>query len=154
MCDAFFVYGVVDRVFCVVCYLFFLMIRRPPRSTRTDTLFPYTTLFRSDRSGVHLAGGREKLRSVRRGARHRRFDDPLCAAGASTLVPAPCRAAPDDTAGWGDHGLHGRADRATGGVPIHVTAEIGARRASFDGKSDGSGKGGSDRVEFGGRRRI
>src|SRR3546814_13839685 len=31
----------------VVCYFFFLMIRRPPRSTRTDTLFPYTTLFRS-----------------------------------------------------------------------------------------------------------
>src|SRR3546814_19920579 len=29
---------------------FFLMIRRPPRSTRTDTLFPYTTLFRSYRS--------------------------------------------------------------------------------------------------------
>src|SRR3546814_20300418 len=28
---------------------FFLMIRRPPRSTRTDTLFPYTTLFRSMR---------------------------------------------------------------------------------------------------------
>src|SRR3546814_8829892 len=27
---------------------FFLIIRRPPRSTRTDTLFPYTTLFRSD----------------------------------------------------------------------------------------------------------
>src|SRR3546814_12963318 len=35
----------------VVVYIFisffFLMIRRPPRSTRTDTLFPYTTLFRS-----------------------------------------------------------------------------------------------------------
>src|SRR3546814_13771234 len=30
----------------LVCF-FFLMIRRPPRSTRTDTLFPYTTLFRS-----------------------------------------------------------------------------------------------------------
>src|SRR3546814_17086223 len=30
-----------------LCSLFFLMIRRPPRSTRTDTLFPYTTLFRS-----------------------------------------------------------------------------------------------------------
>src|SRR3546814_14967953 len=29
--------------------VYFLMIRRPPRSTRTDTLFPYTTLFRSDR---------------------------------------------------------------------------------------------------------
>src|SRR3546814_1971212 len=30
-----------------VLFFFFLMIRRPPRSTRTDTLFPYTTLFRS-----------------------------------------------------------------------------------------------------------
>src|SRR3546814_19489000 len=29
-------------------FFFFLMIRRPPRSTRTDTLFPYTTLFRSE----------------------------------------------------------------------------------------------------------
>src|SRR3546814_11064510 len=33
----------------VLSSFFFLMIRRPPRSTRTDTLFPYTTLFRSDR---------------------------------------------------------------------------------------------------------
>src|SRR3546814_21125949 len=32
-------------VYCL--FIFFLMIRRPPRSTRTDTLFPYTTLFRS-----------------------------------------------------------------------------------------------------------
>src|SRR3546814_11235787 len=32
-------------------FLFFLMIRRPPRSTRTDTLFPYTTLFRSAGQG-------------------------------------------------------------------------------------------------------
>src|SRR3546814_1459392 len=31
----------------VTVLFFFLMIRRPPRSTRTDTLFPYTTLFRS-----------------------------------------------------------------------------------------------------------
>src|SRR3546814_15587665 len=34
-------------MFCSVVFFFFLMIRRPPRSTRTDTLFPYTTLFRS-----------------------------------------------------------------------------------------------------------
>src|SRR3546814_17696726 len=33
----------------LVLVFFFLMIRRPPRSTRTDTLFPYTTLFRSQR---------------------------------------------------------------------------------------------------------
>src|SRR3546814_13294094 len=50
-------------MFCYVLYIvfFFLMIRRPPRSTRTDTLFPYTTLFRSSegkarRQGV-AAGG-------------------------------------------------------------------------------------------------
>src|SRR3546814_4686688 len=34
-------------VWCFCIVFFFLMIRRPPRSTRTDTLFPYTTLFRS-----------------------------------------------------------------------------------------------------------
>src|SRR3546814_19872101 len=39
------------REFIIDC--FFLMIRRPPRSTRTDTLFPYTTLFRSDRFRRH-----------------------------------------------------------------------------------------------------
>src|SRR3546814_14940600 len=32
------------------------MIRRPPRSTRTDTLFPYTTLFRSTRAATWVAG--------------------------------------------------------------------------------------------------
>src|SRR3546814_21177185 len=40
------IYGSLFRVSSV----FFLMIRRPPRSTRTDTLFPYTTLFRSCRA--------------------------------------------------------------------------------------------------------
>src|SRR3546814_5380357 len=34
-------------LFIYLLLFFFLMIRRPPRSTRTDTLFPYTTLFRS-----------------------------------------------------------------------------------------------------------
>src|SRR3546814_2680185 len=38
---------------CCICF-FFLMIRRPPRSTRTDTLFPYTTLFRSRHAHVSL----------------------------------------------------------------------------------------------------
>src|SRR3546814_13964704 len=35
-----------------ILFFFVLMIRRPPRSTRTDTLFPYTTLFRSH-AGTH-----------------------------------------------------------------------------------------------------
>src|SRR3546814_14864683 len=43
-------------ILCACDVVFFLMIRRPPRSTRTDTLFPYTTLFRSAR--VVVSGGR------------------------------------------------------------------------------------------------
>src|SRR3546814_12406132 len=45
-------------------FFFFLMIRRPPRSTRTDTLFPYTTLFRSARTQAQrrsLPGGRARF---------------------------------------------------------------------------------------------
>src|SRR3546814_5508581 len=41
------------------------MIRRPPRSTRTDTLFPYTTLFRSDGRRGHRRGGRRRESSRR-----------------------------------------------------------------------------------------
>src|SRR3546814_9253855 len=41
-------------------FFFFLMIRRPPRSTRTDTLFPYTTLFRS---ALHGAAVRARFRT-------------------------------------------------------------------------------------------
>src|SRR3546814_11289520 len=54
----------------------FLMIRRPPRATRTDTLFPYTTLFRAvvDRVRAHAgasqraANGGVARRHVRIGA--------------------------------------------------------------------------------------
>src|SRR3546814_17872647 len=52
---------------CLVFFLFFfLMIRRPPRSTRTDTLFPYTTLFRS---GASRAAGGARPRCHRPAAR-------------------------------------------------------------------------------------
>src|SRR3546814_18569453 len=40
---------------------FFLMIRRPPRSTRTDTLVPFTTLFLSDRAGAVQRHARGEL---------------------------------------------------------------------------------------------
>src|SRR3546814_6806776 len=43
--------------------VFFLMIRRPPRSTRTDTLFPYTTLFRSFLSQLERQFGRDGKRA-------------------------------------------------------------------------------------------
>src|SRR3546814_12284078 len=78
-------------VLCTEWFLsfFFLMIRRPPRSTRTDTLFPYTTLFRSqallrdladvlivdrDASALRIIEAEEQPRD-RRLARARRPDD-------------------------------------------------------------------------------
>src|SRR3546814_18876861 len=47
-------------------YCFFLMIRLPPISTRTDTLFPYTTLFRSD-PDAGLQGQERRARDRGRG---------------------------------------------------------------------------------------
>src|SRR3546814_8061743 len=50
---------------CCSVFFFFLMIRRPPRSTRTDTLLPYTTLFRSvtldhvNRARLGIAAGED-----------------------------------------------------------------------------------------------
>src|SRR3546814_2208171 len=59
----------------VLLLFFFLMIRRPPRSTRTDTLFPYTTLFRSRGYGLERGLlGRQRSDLARRpgAARHLR----------------------------------------------------------------------------------
>src|SRR3546814_3193918 len=55
------------------------MIRRPPRSTRTDTLFPYTTLFRSSRPRCAARRGRARRSRCAfqwaRGARERRSEE-------------------------------------------------------------------------------
>src|SRR3546814_4734016 len=70
------------------------MIRRPPRSTRTDTLFPYTTLFRSGGQGLGPAfdaarGGRgvirrRKIAPLRRGADRHAF--PSCRSASSAKL--------------------------------------------------------------------
>src|SRR3546814_3498538 len=55
------------------------MIRRPPRSTRTDPLFPYTTLFRSGRSAGRGVGQRDRARGISKiaaDAQHLRGGDP------------------------------------------------------------------------------
>src|SRR3546814_1093726 len=65
----------------IPCMFFFLMIRRPPRSTRTDTLFPYTTLFRSGlHEGVTNMGEHELLHA-RRAAIGRRAHVGIVGAG-------------------------------------------------------------------------
>src|SRR3546814_20953559 len=76
---------IVSSDFCYLCpsYLlflslfFFLMIRRPPRSTRTDTLFPYTTLFRSLQAGHqdHCRGRHIEVEVAGRGTHHQRSEE-------------------------------------------------------------------------------
>src|SRR3546814_16124562 len=55
MCNVYLLSLWIDIYISVI--FFFLMIRRPPRSTRTDTLFPYTTLFRSRKRQREIAAG-------------------------------------------------------------------------------------------------
>src|SRR3546814_14054871 len=64
-----------------IIMFFLLMIRRPPRSTRTDTLFPYTTLFRSSSTTVSVPRKRGSS-----GARKRNSSS--CSRLASRLSPA------------------------------------------------------------------
>src|SRR3546814_20873315 len=69
---------------------FFLMIRRPPRSTRTDTLFPYTTLFRSDH---------ERTRRAHQTLRTGPGTDPATGPVATPGAPNRLRAHPQGCAG-------------------------------------------------------
>src|SRR3546814_14615745 len=76
---------------------FFLMIRRPPRSTRTDTLFPYTTLFRSARNRSDSKRSRRRIEGFHQRATHIRIlprvdgcPEARCAAG--SRPQAGCRA--------------------------------------------------------------
>src|SRR3546814_6851560 len=66
----------------MVCFVF-LIIRRPPRSTRTDTLFPYTTLFRSE---AELVLGEDI--AVHLLALHRRADEAAVGAERPAVIDA------------------------------------------------------------------
>src|SRR3546814_1693051 len=62
----------IECILLTLIASFFLMIRRPPRSTRTDTLFPYTTLFRSGaRAVAALSSPAVFIPASVRPARHR-----------------------------------------------------------------------------------
>src|SRR3546814_15291870 len=123
--------------------MFFLMIRRPPRTTRTDTLFPYTTLFRS----VHLARAFEQ------------FGERIPAERECGRKPdrRPQRIAPPDAFRKRQHA--GLVD-----TPFDRLVRRGGQRddlaigiidpAFADRKSVGEGKGVSVRVDLGGRRII
>src|SRR3546814_6780745 len=69
-CDVYLSYVIFIQYLFYFSFFFFLMLRRPPRSTRTDTLLPYTTLFRSSYRPGTLAAkgfGAEDLASIRPG---------------------------------------------------------------------------------------
>src|SRR3546814_18499728 len=70
---------------CKTCFVFFLMIRRPPRSTRTDTLFPYTTLFRSKLLGRQPSEFRKYLQA-RASRKFVYISDPLSPAEAKRVL--------------------------------------------------------------------
>src|SRR3546814_3331320 len=72
------------------------MIRRPPRSTRTDTLFPYTTLFRSVFALAHRALNPDHRSPAKAGAQN----------------PRRCRSLPWTPASAGEHGASDLTQRA------------------------------------------
>src|SRR3546814_11519126 len=122
------------------------MIRRPPRSTRTDTLFPYTTLFRSP--------GRSRADERRRGA-------PLCRNELSLDRSRLCLLARPQAGA-----AHRLPDRRAAGrrtlllqrrPPSHLAPDAVARSRRLpagegDRTSRGEGKGGYVRVDLGGWR--
>src|SRR3546814_16668560 len=113
------------------------MLRRPPRSTRTDTLFPYTTLFRSARTAVPGPAGHD-LHGQRPG-------QPVA------RVPVgdgqPRRARPHPSAAEGRRPAH-RGPRQGQGPAAVPPGEGGDRQSVVQGKSV------SVRVDVGGRRII
>src|SRR3546814_4949633 len=83
------------------------MIRRPPRSTRTDTLFPYTTLFRSRLPAPLPAGFSQTLYADDDGAVHRTgIGPPAVSAGHHGAGGGPDAVR---TRGWGARSGDGRA---------------------------------------------
>src|SRR3546814_18636140 len=136
------VYDLGVRIrFCVstvfVFVLLVLIILRPPRSTRTDTLFPYTTLFRSCHAAASALprmrgrGQPGRLRPRRRTRRRRgkaalpggpdrdRHQRPPVVARQSGRVRRPCR---------GRAGRHKERQRVVSGKRVSVRVDLGGRR--------------------------
>src|SRR3546814_13903321 len=107
----------------LVFFFFFLMIRRPPRSTRTDTLFPYTTLFRSpELANAAIAQGQADLVAIGRQA----LFDPNWPLHAEAALGAADDSNPYASwpvqYGWWLNGRHRTlaALRSTSSEPVHL----------------------------------
>src|SRR3546814_16746602 len=102
------------------------MIRRPPRSTRTDTLFPYTTLFRSCGDDVAELEVNGTVVAV-----HSRHSALIQLYGSSELVPVGYRSGVHSEETSESSG-RGRSSSGTSGVPRKMKAAI---RSSVDPKA-------------------
>src|SRR3546814_14111751 len=88
------------------------MIRRPPRSTRTDTLFPYTTLFRSEDDAEPFAGyGFHPVPAL----------EPGCSGNLRQYIAAKGRCS-----GRRLHGVDGQVDRDSLSVVSNASASAGS----------------------------
>src|SRR3546814_19026025 len=100
------------------------MIRRPPRSTRTDTLFPYTTLFRSAAAGGAAPAGHVRMRHGLRNT---------CRSGFSRGLltwPLPLRRQGEAGRGCPRFGMTQKADRKSvvWGKSVSVRVDLDGRR--------------------------
>src|SRR3546814_1856928 len=129
-------------VYMCDCYFFFLMLRLPPRSTLTDTLFPYTTLFRSRRVGrAHRPSLLARIRrrpqlpaELRRHHRHRRTPRASAHEGAA-LTPRRRRGAENGPFPPGAHPHRPRRrDRAGAHRPLSFPQGGLLRRARQRGR--------------------
>src|SRR3546814_19250501 len=128
-----------------VLFFFFLMIRRPPRSTRTDTLFPYTTPFRSTAAGQAAGGDVPSWRPQPAG-------DAVAAGERFSAGHQPGRR--HSCLGGTDRSRHGPIlNRVKRSRPIRRNRRF-ADTGTIDRKSVVEGKGVSGRVELGGCRII
>src|SRR3546814_15244973 len=87
------------------------MIRRPPRSTRTDTLFPYTTLFRSGRAGGKLLSNDAATASIYKTASARATKDKAALTALAAKAGGASEAA-DAYLAWGDYAIAAELYRA------------------------------------------
>src|SRR3546814_12711619 len=128
-----------------VSYFFLLMIRRPPRSTRTDTLFPYTTLFRSCRCVAYPRTPSRRASSPGYRA--------SCVPSAALAATSSARRIPRRLRHWRKSRRRANRRRLRGALEITV----GRIRDSAGGARSEErrvGKSGSVRVDLGGRRII
>src|SRR3546814_19149143 len=129
----------------------FLMIRRPPRSTRTNTLFPYTTIFRS-KAVRRAIFGRHEL-EVRHGAHRGAAKDAARQKVGSAAKPNTGFLVLPDQRPFRVPALHRQLGDA---VPADGVRDLpdNPRFLLADRKTVGEGKRGAGRVDVGGRRNL